>query len=148
MSLTIYPTENYDSFVSIVDADKFISNYSTHSSLWLALTDSEKEIYLRIAKDDIELKVDTSLYSDTTVMCLPKSQSLMSIHNLAYSIDSEINKNLGRVTREKIDTIEIEYSHIDNKSYINTSKYPRGVKPCLRVLGAIFRSSQTTLGKS
>lgn len=154
MSLTILPTENGDSFISILDADEVISRNSLQYSNWLDLSDLNKEIYLRIATTRILNVVSFDINSTSGYLnlaeyisidsCLPKAAALMAIHDLAYGLSSEINPNTGLVSKEKVGDIEVNYFHgyIDKqvKGRI-TNPYPSSVVPCLNSYGSNISSS-------
>ena len=138
MSLIIYPTEDYDSFVSILDADSYIQSYSVQSLGWIALTDEQKEVYLRIATKRILDIVDIDLLFDTND-CIARSCSLMAIHDLVYEISSSVNPNTGVVSKEKVGDLEVNYYHGNTQSRVmgrNTNPFPSSVKTCLNDLGA------------
>lgn len=154
MSLIIIPTENGDSFISILDADDVIIKNSVHSGQWLELLDGQKEVYLRIATSRILRIVSTDKYNpdgyldlstyDATTSCLPKATALMAIHDLAYGLSSEVNPNTGIVSKEKVGDLEVTYFHGNPLSQVNgrkTSFYPNEVVPCLESYGAIVNTS-------
>ena len=157
MALIIYPTTDYDSFISVVDADTIITNNSVQSVTWLALTEAEKEVYLRIATTRILNAVSTDTtnsdgYLDETVYvavdsCLPKSCALMAVHDLVYGLSSEINPNTGLVTKEKVGDLEVQYAHgFPNKRVSGrvSNPYPSSVRPCLESYGATGLSGGIT----
>lgn len=150
MALVIYPTADYDSFISVTDATGFISQYSIHYETWNNITTLEKEIYLRIATDRIfnAISTDTSdeAYLDSTTYvaedsCLPKVCALMAIHDLIYEISASINPNDGLISKEKVGDLEVSYFH-------GNGKYPKGARvknpypsetfKCLEGYGAQF----------
>lgn len=92
MALTIYPTAGYDSFVSLADANTIVASHTLYNTEWTALTDADKEVYLRIATDNIFLVIstdstDTYYLDETTYVaadsCLPKVCVLMAIHDMS-----------------------------------------------------------------
>lgn len=101
MALTVYPTETYDSFISLVDALDVITKNSVHLASWTALTDAQQEVYLRIATSKILAVIDLSLL-DGTDACLVKSCALMAIRDVVYAISSSVNPNTGLVSKEKV----------------------------------------------
>jgi hypothetical protein len=155
MSLTIYPTTDADSFISLADADIVITNNSIQSATWLALSEAEREVYLRIATTRIfnVVSTDTSnedgyLDSSTYVAsesCLPKATALMAVHDLVYGLSSEINPNTGLVSKEKVGDIEVNYFHgyIDKQANgRKTNPYPGSIIPCLNYYGANIQLSK------
>ena len=45
--LTIYPTENYESYISLADAETLITNNVLDTTSWDALDNTTKELYLK-----------------------------------------------------------------------------------------------------
>jgi hypothetical protein len=163
MALIVIPTENGDSFISLIDANDIVSKNSIQASDWLALDDSVKEVYLRIATQRILDAVSTDLnnddgYYDVTTYsppnsCLPKTTALMAVHDLAYGLSSDINPNTGLITKEKVGDLEVNYTHGNPFSQISSKKtnpFPQSVVSCLNSYGASINTSsikQVTLGK-
>ena len=148
MSLIVYPDDGYDSYVSLDDANTIISEKSIFNSQWLELTDTEKEVYLRISKDYIDLVIDKTLFTTINTSCLKQVNSMMAIQDVSNKISSEINRNNGLVTKEKVGNIEVTYKQNDKFREILT-RYPKLIRPCLVNLGATFNSNkQVKLGKS
>ena len=156
MALILYPLPYADSFITVLDADTVISNYSIQSDQWLALTEQVKEQYLRIAYE--RLINNTPLLDDTAYVavdsCLPNANALMAVHDLVYGLSSEINPNTGLVTKEKVEGIEVEY-YQGNSTNVNgrvTSPYPESTHACIATYGGTLNTmaglQQMTLGKS
>lgn len=59
MSLIIYPTEDYDAFISVVDCDTLLSSnvIGAQRALYDDLVDSDKEIYIRQATTLIKQRI-------------------------------------------------------------------------------------------
>jgi hypothetical protein len=57
MALTIYPEDNFDSYVSLADADTYAPLYILDTTNWDALSDTQKEFYLRQATYLIKPKI-------------------------------------------------------------------------------------------
>ena len=157
MSLIIYPTTDYDSFITVADADITITANSVQSATWLALTEVEKEVYLRIATQRIFNVVSTDTtnvdgYLDESVYiaadsCLPKSCALIAIHDLVYGLSSEINPNTGLITKEKVGDLEVNYSHGFPTKRVSgrvSNPYPSNVRLCLTSYGATGLSGRFT----
>ena len=156
MALIIYPTADYDSFITVADATTAIGELTLHSTQWTALTNAEKEVYLRIAFRNIDDHVDQDdyPYPDPMTDCVGTSQALMAVQDVVYGFSASTSTaEVGSVKKEKVASLEIEY--YDSKS--NTMKYaqivPDMAKPCLETLGYIFTPtynglSQSTLGRS
>jgi len=166
MALTIYPALGADSFISLADATTTITANSLQSSQWIALTDANKEVYLRIAYINIVNNISydiTSLsgYLDPLTYvalysCLPKSQAMMAIHDVVYQISSEINPNTGLISKEKVGDLEVTYVHGANtssKQLSSKNKYifPSSIIKCITSYGAKISSNgflQATLERS
>lgn len=132
MALTIYPDTNYDSFISLVDANTFLSENSLQYSQWDALDDSTKEIYLRISFGRILGIIDLELIVEQSdIDNLAKANSLMAIHDLVYSISSSINPNVGAIVKEKVGDLEVEYSQKSGAKGISRSPFPSSAKTIL-----------------
>ena len=148
MALIVYPTADYDSYVSLVDAETTITSYTTFGTQWLALDDATKEIYLRIATARINDVIDSTLL-DGTDACLSSSCSLMAINDLVFEISSSINPNDGLITKEKVGDLEVQYQHSYSKrSSRNKNPFPPLVRTCLSGYGAEFSNiTRATLEK-
>lgn len=133
MSLVIYPATDYDSFISVANADTVIANNTLFDSNWTALTTSQKEVYLRIATTRILNVVDTSLF-DGTDSCLVKSCALMAVRDLVFEISSSINPNTGLVSSEKVGDLQVTYYHGNSNRQVsgkNMNPFPPEVVTCL-----------------
>ena len=160
--LTLYPAVGADSFISLADATTIITANSLQSSQWTALTDANKEVYLRIAYTNIvnNISYDTtslSGYLDPLTYvaldsCLPKSQAMMAVHDVVYQISSEINPNTGLISKEKVGDLEVTYVHGANTSSKqlsskNKNPFPSSVVKCLTTYGATILSGGFTQSK-
>jgi hypothetical protein len=151
MALTIYPDDNADSFISLLDATDIITKNSLQAAQWIALDNATKEVYLRIAFTRIMGTISTDPNSDIGFLnkdtyesiesCLPKTNAIMAVHDLVYGLSSEINPNTGLVTKEKVGDIEITYTHGANTSSKQlfsreTNPFPDSLLQCLRRYGS------------
>lgn len=156
MALVLYPTTDYDSFISVEDATTVISKLTLHSAVWTALSDGDKEVYLRIACRLIVDGVDQTTYPFTDPMptCVGEAQAMIAVQDVVYgfSATTTIDTN-GAIKKQKVGSLEIEYYD----TATGTKKYapliPAMAKPCLVTLGYDFptelgRLSQLTLGRS
>ncbi len=160
MALVLPPDTSYDSFVSLVDAATAIETYTLDSASWVALSNSNQEIYLRIATRRIEDGIDEDLYTiDVTDIptCLPEATALIAVHDLINSISGGAAETTGTgaIKKEQVGSIVQEYydtkSSTDTSSSINT--IPSIAYPCLDSVSFVFVSGitglkQTTLGRS
>lgn len=144
--LTIYPLENYDSLISITDANEYAINYSLHNDNWSALSDSQKEVYLRIATNRIVDVIDITLLTEVT-HCMKRSCTLMAIRDLVFGISSGVNENVGAITREKVGDIEVEYQQSKNAKGKNKNPYPAEVVTCLNTYGANLSNTGLSFAK-
>jgi len=145
MALIVAPDTAWDSFISVQDAESIIIKNSVHSSKWLSLQDSEKEVYLRIATSRILSVISTDSTSpdgyfnesdyDASFSCLPNASAFMAIHDITYELSSSINPNVGLITKEKIGDIEVAYKQSKGKGIV-TSPFPSRVAKCLESYGA------------
>lgn len=93
MALVIFPTTNYESFVSVANATTLISNNVIDTSLWTALTTTHKEIYLRQSTKLISQKIDLDLIEDITNLEL--ATALLANHSIGKDmLNSDGNENL------------------------------------------------------
>lgn len=152
MALTVYVDNNtdFDSFISLADADTYITETSIHSADWLALSTTDREVYLRIACNRILSRIDETLLDGNA--CLAKANASMAIHDVVYKLSSDINPNTGLVTREKVGDLEVDYFHGGFRSSrqikgIVTDPFPSEVKKCLSNYGFIY-GCQVTLEHS
>ena len=154
MALTIYPTDNYDSLISVTDADTIITAYSVNSAKWLALAEATKEVYLRIATDRVMSVVSTDSSSEFGYLssssyvaedsCLPKACALIAMNDLDFLISQEVNPNTGLVQKEKVGDIERTFFHGNPQRHIiglNKKPFPSSVIKCLNSYGALLNTS-------
>lgn len=156
MALTIYPATDYDSFVSMADATTAIDTLTLFTTQWAAITELEREIYLRIACRRIEDGIDQTVnpYPDPMPDCAGEAQALMAVQDLVYGFSaSTTTGTIGSLKKQKVASLEIEYYDSDTNSPKNVSYIPALAIPCLESLGYdvpanIQGLSQTTLGRS
>lgn len=158
MALVLPPDVDYDSFVSLVDAQTYINALTLNGATWQAVSDAEKEVYLRIATRRIQDGIDPDVYViDPTDVpeCVPEATSLIAVHDLVNGISSQSGTVtlIGATKKEQVGSIVREY--YDTKSNMNTytSLIPALARPCLDSIGYVFPSGlsgvrQTTLGRS
>ena len=154
MALIIYPTADYDSFVTVADATTVIAAYTLHSATWIVLTTAEQEVYLRIAARNIIDHVDQeeNPFPDPMTDCVADAQALMAINDVVYGFSASIAaEETGATKKEKVGTLEVEY--YDTKKSSGISMVPTLAVPCLEALGYVFTPNidglaQLTLGRS
>ena len=156
MALVIYPTADYNSFITVVDATTTISEYTLHSTVWTALTSEEKEVYLRIAARNIIDHVDQELtpFPDVMPTCVGQAQALMAVQDVVYGFSAQTTVDeTGAIKKEKVASLEIEYYDTKSNSMKTASRVPAMALPCLEDLGYAYSPSisgltQLTLGRS
>lgn len=106
MALIIYPTDSYDSFCSVADADTIITNNVPESETWLALDPAKKEVYLRQATETVK----------GSVLCLPDTLEddlkKATVYTANYSITTPtaVDSGKGNIKKKTIvDVVETEY---------------------------------------
>lgn len=90
MSLIIYPTASYDSFVDVTEATTLLTANVIDLTLWTDLTTTHKEVYLRQATKLISFRIDLDLIEDTTNLEL--ATALLA----NYSINKDMTKDDGK----------------------------------------------------
>lgn len=156
MALIIYPTAEYDSFISVADATTVIDELTLFSSQWAGITLTEREIYLRIACRRIEDGIDQDVnpYPDPMPDCAGQAQALMAVQDLVYGFSSSTDtSSVGAIKKQKVASLEIEYYDSDVNSPKSAPIIPSMAVPCLEDLGYdtpvnISGLSQLTLGRS
>ncbi len=134
ITLTVYPAADFNSWISLTDANDFLE-YSTQHELWDALNDDDKTRNLVQAFDEINstpgfVAPDSSIPDDLD--CLLKSQSNVALQYLVNQRDFEIS----RVKAEKVGPMATTYS--DN--LIVSSNFTVGVRVCLETFGALIEN--------
>lgn len=155
MALIVYPTESYDSFVSLVDATDYITKYTLQLDSWTAFDTTTKEALLRIAAQRLISNSDELLFPiDPIPDCIAIAQALMASQDGKYGFSSGlIYDDKGARKKEKVSVIEVEY--YDTKGNYSTTAplIPSQVLGCLELIGyyAVAKTnglSQTILGRS
>ena len=156
MALIIYPTADYDSFVSVANATTVIASLTLYSTQWTALTDAEKEVYLRIACRDIvdHVDQDENPFADPIADCVAEAQSLMAIQDVVFGFSATDSVDeTGAIKKQKVSSLEIEYYDTASSSMKTAPRIPTMAVPCLEALGYEYSPyvaglAQTTLGRS
>jgi len=147
--LTIYPNNGWDSFVTVADADDFISTLTITSASWLALVESDKEIYLRIATDTILFGIDLDTYplEDPITECLPQATALIAHHDVINGISANAAEvNTGEVKSQKVGTLKVEY--FESAGGVRSPSWiPRAAYDCLESINYVFASTSTKFGQ-
>ncbi len=153
--LTIFPTADYDSFVTVIDATGYIDRLTMHGPAWSALAESDQEVYLRIACRNIEDGINLTLFPlpDPAPLCLGESQSLMAVQDVVYGFSASTTTGNSQVKKQKVSTLEIEYFENSSGTTEQADLVPSMALPCLLDLGytspsSLINMKQTTLGRS
>lgn len=101
-TLTVYPSPDYNTFISTADASLLIEQYIKYA-LWTALDDDAKDRYLLQAFRVINLlngfeAPDETIPDDVT--CLKDAQAQIVLHDLQFGISS------GEVENQEIKVLE------------------------------------------
>ena len=135
--LVVYPSVDFDSFISLDDANKFIAKNSVFNEQWTKLADDKKEVFLRIATKRILDVIDTNLLTGDTDICLVNATASMAVRDLVFNISSGVNDNKGAIIKEKVEGIEVQYYHGNRTSINALDKNPyKDVVSCLNSFGA------------
>lgn len=97
--LTIYPTTNYDSYVSLLDAESIYDTNIIDTSKWdaLDLTPTIKEKYLRQATMLIKLKITDPLATET-----PYNLQLATVYLVDYALSTNVLQDDGKGNLKRI----------------------------------------------
>lgn len=137
LTLVIYPATDYNSFVTLAEADAIIEsdvNYPT----WAAETDDEvKKRYLITAFRNIVALNGLTLPA-TAEDCLKESQSLMAVHDIVNGI-STASGTPGQIESAKVGPVEVKYT--DGSPASDIGVFPAVVYKCLESYGAYFTGS-------
>jgi len=109
MALTIYPTDEYDSFCSLADAETLIAANipSAQHTLWDALADSDKEILLRQSTILIKNSVTTlpaTLEDDLKLAC-----AYLANNSVGITMTDSNGKEGNVKVKEIVDVVKTEY---------------------------------------
>ena len=107
--LVVYPSVDFDSFISLDGANSFIAKNSIFNNQWTKLSDEKKEVFLRIATKRILDVVNTTLLNGDTGICLVNASASMAVRDLVFNISSGVNENKGAIIKEKVEGIEVQY---------------------------------------
>ena len=135
MALTIYPTDNYDAFISIVDCDTYLTSNIIGSQriLYDALIDSDKEIYIRQATTLIGQRI-------TLPDTLEDDLKAATAYLVNYSVGLDMtnaNKSSNVKVKNIVGVISTEYF----ASGAASNAFPDIVTSFLSTYGLLARSS-------
>jgi len=149
MALIIYPDPLADSFVTVAEADVYISQLTVDNDKWVAQTPERKEQLLRIAYRYIFDNTDESLYGIPFKPCLGEAQALMASHDLVNSLSGGGTTQVtGALKKQKAGPVEREF-YDTSKVTKSRTRVPDLAKACLESVGYHTPSAgQTRLGRS
>ena len=107
MALVLYPNTDWDSYVSIADADALLVKYVLDNAAWTALTDAHKEFYLIQAGNLIRFRITDPLEAST-----PLDLQIASVILANYSIGKDMTNSDGKDNIKILDitgTLKKEY---------------------------------------
>jgi len=156
MALTIYPDPAADSFVTVQQADLYISLLTMNSPEWTALAPDDKERLLRIAYRDIIDHTDPTKYPNPLPVCVSESQALMAVHDTVNNLSSGVTSTntTGAIKKQKVGSIEREFYDVAGTVSKGTVyRVPKSAWKCMKDLGYALKTktsglSQTLLGRS
>jgi len=112
MALVVYPSDNFDSFVSLSEANTIIAENVFDTEEWDEIADNKKEVLLRQATDTIKSFIN--LKGDEDTYKLKKAVALLA----EYSIEQ--SKKETNLKREAVAGVyEKEYYEVSNKNIDN-----------------------------
>ena len=142
--LIIYPATDADSFITVPQANLYISLLTMNSVEWVALSIQDKEILLRIAYNDIIDHTDPTTYPVPLPICVGEAQALMASHDNVNSISSGIASTsvTGAIKSQKVGSIAVSYYDSKTTSTARSiRRVPNSAYKCLLDLGYVFASS-------
>ena len=113
MALIVYPLPNFNSYVSVTDADIIASGYLAYSS-WTALDLTAQEVYLQTAFRYIQNLngFEGPSLPELDLTCLPVAQTEIALNDILYGISSSTSTPQ-QVKKEKAGPVEMEYFESD-----------------------------------
>ena len=140
MALIIYPAVGWDSFVTVVNADLIIAANTVHSAEWMALTEPDKEIYLRIATMTILGGIDLVANPLPTPMlpCVADATAFVAVHNVVNQLSAGAASaaSSGVIKSEKVGSLKVEYFEPQDGSVAKATNWiPASAYKCLDLLG-------------
>ena len=135
MALIIYPTDNYDSYVSLLDAESIYDTNIIDTSKWDALTDPMKEKYLRQATMLIKLKITDPLEEAT-----PFNLQLATVYLVDYALDTNVLKDDGKGNLKRIEIEGAITKEFFSRANSNTA-FPDHIAMLLNEFGYLSNST-------
>jgi len=123
-----------ESYITVAEADAIIAK-SLWRDKWAALSPEDKEAYLRIAFNHIQLS--GAKIPDPVPNCIKEGQAETAIWDVHNNITAGAASNAGTIKAAKVGPIDVEYVE-GTSSTTNVSIFPMMMKACLSELGANF----------
>jgi hypothetical protein len=100
MAIVVYPDTGWNSYASLADAEIIVTNNVINPASWNALSDAQKELYLRQSTTLIRLKI-TDPATDEAPDDLQLATVLLSVDSIGKDMnDSDGKENLKRIKIE------------------------------------------------
>ena len=141
MALIIYPDPAADSFVTLPQAELYISLLTMNSTDWTTLSPDDQERLLRIAYRDIIDHTDPKTYPKPLPICVSEAQALMAVHDTVNSISSGVAATTvqGAIKKQKVGSVEQQFYDTKSTASVRSlSRVPAGARKCLEDLGYKF----------
>ncbi len=145
--LVIYPDPAADSFVTLPQAELYISMLTLNGVEWAALDPTHQEQLLRIAYRDIIDHTDPTTYPTPLPVCVGESQSLMAVHDHVNSLSGGATSTAttGAVKKQKVGVVEREFYDVQGSAKAGTVyRVPAMAMKCLEGIGYVFSKKATT----
>jgi len=143
--LIIYPTADYDSFLSVADCTTLSDSYIANNKFSLLSDDTEREAVLRqtclMIKQCPNITLPEDIENDLELSQMYLVEQALTVDMMAY------DPNGGSINSEQVDTLAVSY---DTSKKEDNDTFPPVVYGLLRRYGCAKPSSfsQSYLGRS
>jgi len=147
MALITHPDPNADSFVTLQQAELYISLLTLNNAEWVALSPDVQEQLLRIAYRDIVDHTDPTKYPNPLPLCVGESQSLMAIHDHINTLSGGATSTAttGAIKKQKVGSVEREFYDVQGATKSGKIyRVPDLAYKCLEGLGYKFTKTKTS----
>lgn len=141
--LVVSPTPDYNTFVTIAEADVLADDALSHS-VWEALSPADKQRWLLLTGAMIN-GLKGFIAPDPTTACLQKAQVTLVLHQIDNKLQDTGPKE-GQLRTRKFDVMYREHFknvHADNKV---VEDLPASIRECLKNHGALLDNSVGGVG--
>jgi hypothetical protein len=135
MALTIYPTTDWDSYISLADATTLMPKYVLDMTAWNALNDTQKEFYLVQSSLLIKNKI-----TDPEETSTPLDLQIATVFLANYALGNDLTDNDGKNNvkiKEIVGVIKTEYF----STAFASNSFPDYVSMLLNQYGFISQSA-------